>query len=98
MDDYLATLPPFSRGRNDPARCKFDHVTNANGDNLLIKHDLRRMLTVCRSERCKASEVTCKSSGVGTFAMAGEHTMEDPNVLSPKSQQLTLQMRAFIDE
>ncbi|OWZ14179.1 hypothetical protein PHMEG_00012382 [Phytophthora megakarya] len=30
--------------------------------------------------------------------MNGEHTMADPKVPSPKSQQLALQMRAFIDE
>ncbi|POM66823.1 LOW QUALITY PROTEIN: Chymase [Phytophthora palmivora] len=51
MEEYLSTLPSFSRGRNDPARCKFDHVTNATDDNLLIKHNLRRIIWALQSKR-----------------------------------------------
>ncbi|POM78351.1 Hypothetical protein PHPALM_4125 [Phytophthora palmivora] len=83
MEEYLSTLPSFSRGRNDPACCKFDHVTNATDDNLLIKHNLRRIVTTCRSGRCKASGVVCtctyrlllcEQSGIGSIAVDGQHT------------------------
>ncbi|POM58166.1 Hypothetical protein PHPALM_37229 [Phytophthora palmivora] len=107
MKEYLSTLPSFSRGRNDPARCKFDHVTNATDDNLLIKHNLRRIVTTCRSGRCKASGVVCtctyrlllcEQSGIGSITVDGQHTMQDPDAPSPKSQHLTSQMRTFIEE
>ncbi|OWY94182.1 hypothetical protein PHMEG_00036161 [Phytophthora megakarya] len=41
---------------------------------------------------------TLQSKRGNVIAMESKHTMADPNVLSPKSQQLTFQMRAFIDK
>ncbi|POM69864.1 Hypothetical protein PHPALM_13806 [Phytophthora palmivora] len=100
VEEYMATLPSFSRGRNDHARCKFDQVTNATDDNLLIKHNLRRIVTTCRSERCKASggdvHIYLTAFIIGSIGVDGQHTMPDPDAPSPKSQRLTSEMRTFL--
>ncbi|POM69698.1 LOW QUALITY PROTEIN: Hypothetical protein PHPALM_13993 [Phytophthora palmivora] len=90
MEAYLSTI--FQSGSNDRARCKFDHVTNATDANILIKHNLHPGVVM------QAGGLHMYLSAFIITLVKGQHTMQDPDAPSPKSQHFTSQIRTFIEE
>lgn len=106
-DRHLASLPHFMRRKNSVSSCTLDHNETGDSQLALTPHDMRSVLTECRSHRCREATDgaacwcrykvnSCEDSNCCVIFQQGKHAMLDPNVLTPQRPELTEEMKTYI--
>ncbi|OWZ21455.1 hypothetical protein PHMEG_0003992 [Phytophthora megakarya] len=87
----MQSLPSCVRVRNDPSRCRLDHLSRGEEDLFLDKGHCMRSIEM------KYKILVCEQSDLAIIYMKYEHLILGV-AASPKKPRLTTQMKTCLDE